>query len=141
MKSTNIILILCDDLGYGGAGNDIYYVDNGSDQVTEAALGGSDNVYASVSYALATGSEIELLTTADQNGTDAIALTLCVFPLLLFLASMTMVLLSQHFGLLWVAVEATTLASAPLIYFHRHHRSLEATWKYLVICSVGVARR
>ena len=47
--------------------------------------------------------------------------------LLLFLAAMTLVTISQHFGLLWVAVEGTTLASAPLIYFHRHHRSLEAT--------------
>ncbi len=52
---------------------------------------------------------------------------------------MTLVVVSQHLGLLWVAVEATTLASAPLIYFHRHHRSLEATWKYLLICSVGIA--
>jgi hydrogenase-4 component F len=59
--------------------------------------------------------------------------------LLLFLASMTLVTVSQRFGLLWVAIEATTLASAPLIYFHRHHRSLEATWKYLLICSVGIA--
>src|SRR5208283_1824381 len=59
--------------------------------------------------------------------------------LLLFLASMALVTVSQHFGLLWVGVEATTLASAPLIYFHRQHRSLEATWKYLLICSVGIA--
>jgi hydrogenase-4 component F len=59
--------------------------------------------------------------------------------LLLFLASITLVTVSHHFGLLWVAVEATTLASAPLIYFHRHPRSLEATWKYLLICSVGIA--
>lgn len=59
--------------------------------------------------------------------------------LLLFLGMMTLVSVSQHFGLLWVAVEATTLASAPLIYFHRHSRSLEATWKYLMICSVGIA--
>ncbi len=59
--------------------------------------------------------------------------------LLMFLAMMTLVAESQHLGLLWVAVEATTLASAPLIYFHRHHRSLEATWKYLLICSVGIA--
>ncbi len=59
--------------------------------------------------------------------------------MLLFLASMTLVTVSQNFGLLWVAVEATTLASAPLIYYHRHHRSLEATWKYLLICSVGIA--
>jgi len=59
--------------------------------------------------------------------------------LLLFLSFMTLVAASHHFGLLWVAIEATTLASAPLIYFHRHHRSLEATWKYLLICSVGIA--
>ncbi len=59
--------------------------------------------------------------------------------LLLFLSTMTLVAAAQHFGLMWVAVEATTLASAPLIYFHRHHRSLEAAWKYLLICSVGIA--
>jgi hydrogenase-4 component F len=56
----------------------------------------------------------------------------------IFLSAMTLVCLSQHFGMLWVAIEATTLASAPLIYFHRHHRSLEATWKYVLICSVGI---
>jgi hydrogenase-4 component F len=59
--------------------------------------------------------------------------------LLFFLASMTLVAASHHFGLLWIGIEATTLATAPLIYFHRHHRSLEATWKYLLVCSVGIA--
>ena len=59
--------------------------------------------------------------------------------LLLFLAAMSLVCLSRDMGLLWVAVEATTLVSAPLISYHRHHRSLEATWKYLLICSVGIA--
>jgi hydrogenase-4 component F len=59
--------------------------------------------------------------------------------LLLFLASMSLVCISRDMGLLWVAIEATTLVSAPLISFHRHHRSLEATWKYLLICSVGIA--
>jgi len=59
--------------------------------------------------------------------------------LLLFLAAMTAVTASRHLGILWAAVEATTLLSAPLIYFHRHKRSLEATWKYLLICSVGIA--
>jgi len=59
--------------------------------------------------------------------------------LLLFLSTMTLVTCSHNFVVLWVAVEATTLSSAPLIYFHRHHRSLEATWKYLLICSVGIA--
>jgi len=59
--------------------------------------------------------------------------------LLLFLSTMSLVCISRDMGLLWVAVEATTLVSAPLISFHRHHRSLEATWKYLLICSVGIA--
>jgi hydrogenase-4 component F len=59
--------------------------------------------------------------------------------LLIFLSTMSLVIVSRHIGLMWVAVEATTLASAPLIHFHRHHRSLEAAWKYLVICSVGIA--
>lgn len=59
--------------------------------------------------------------------------------MLLFLASMSCVILSRHFGLQWVAIEATTLASAPLIYYHRSRHSLEAAWKYLIICSVGIA--
>ena len=59
--------------------------------------------------------------------------------LLGFLSTMTLVTVSRHFGLLWVAIEATTLVSAPLIYYHRHHRSLEAAWKYILLCSVGIA--
>ena len=59
--------------------------------------------------------------------------------LLAFLSTMTLVAASRHLGVLWVAVEATTLATAPLIYFHRQPRSLEATWKYLLVCSVGIA--
>jgi hydrogenase-4 component F len=63
-------------------------------------------------------------------------LTAC---LLFFLAAMTLVCVSNHLGLLWVAVEATTLASAPMIYYHRQQKSLEAAWKYLLICSIGIA--
>jgi hydrogenase-4 component F len=55
------------------------------------------------------------------------------------LAAMTLVALSHHLGLMWVAMEATTLISAPAIYFHHNARSLEATWKYLLIGSVGIA--
>jgi hydrogenase-4 component F len=59
--------------------------------------------------------------------------------LLVFLAAMTLATLARHLGLLWVAVETTTLASAPLIYYNRNRLSIEATWKYLLICSVGIA--
>jgi hydrogenase-4 component F len=59
--------------------------------------------------------------------------------LLLFLAAMTLVVTTTHFAVLWVAVEATTLSSAPLVYFYRRGPALEAAWKYLMICSVGIA--
>jgi hydrogenase-4 component F len=59
--------------------------------------------------------------------------------LLLSLALMTLVTLSHHLGLMWVAMEAITLATALNIYFNQNPRALEATWKYLLICSVGIA--
>jgi len=59
--------------------------------------------------------------------------------LFMALAMMTLVALSHHLGLMWVAMEATTLVSAPSIYFNHNARSLEATWKFLLIGSVGIA--
>jgi hydrogenase-4 component F len=53
--------------------------------------------------------------------------------------TMSLAAVSHHLGLMWVGIETSTLASAPLIYFYRTPRSLEATWKYLLIGSVGVA--
>lgn len=59
--------------------------------------------------------------------------------LLVCLFAMSMVTMTQHLGLLWVVVETTTVSMAPLIYFNKNARSIEATWKYLLICSVGIA--
>jgi hydrogenase-4 component F len=59
--------------------------------------------------------------------------------LLAFLAAASLVAVSHHLALLWVGMEGTTLALAPLIFQRRDRRSLEAVWKYLVISSVGIA--
>ena len=59
--------------------------------------------------------------------------------LLAFLGVASLVCWSKHLGLMWVAIEATTLSTAPLIYFNRSKRAIEATWKYLLVCSVGIA--
>jgi hydrogenase-4 component F len=59
--------------------------------------------------------------------------------LLWFLSAMTLVTATQNLALMWAAVEGTTLASAPLIYFYKRRGALEATWKYLLLCSVGIA--
>lgn len=59
--------------------------------------------------------------------------------LLWFLSAMTLVTATQNLALMWAAVEGTTLASAPLVYFYKRRGALEATWKYLLLCSVGIA--
>ncbi len=62
-----------------------------------------------------------------------------ILEMLAFVVAMAGVILATNLALLWVFVEATTLTSALLIYFEKKKSSLEATWKYIYICSVGIA--
>ena len=82
---------------------------------------------------------ISIYTTAYLKEADIRPENIFTGSMLLFLSTMTMVTLSDHIMVMWIAIEATTLASAPLIYTHRSAASLEATWKYVLICSVGIA--
>ena len=55
------------------------------------------------------------------------------------LAAMSLALISNNLAIQWVAIEATTLLTAFMICIYLTPASLEAMWKYLVMCSVGVA--
>lgn len=91
----------------------------------------------SVLFAVAALYSVSYLTEGTH---DAPAAPWRFVPVLLwFLAAMSLVTLTHHLAVLWAAVEATTLASAPLISFYRRRPALEATWKYLLLCSVGIA--
>lgn len=57
----------------------------------------------------------------------------------IFILTMIIVLTTQNMGLMWIAIEATTLASAFLVGFYNNRKSLEAAWKYIIVCSVGIA--
>lgn len=59
--------------------------------------------------------------------------------ILVCLSAISLAAVSHHLGVLWLAIETTTLCMAPLIYFNRNARSIEATWKYMLICSIGIA--
>ena len=61
------------------------------------------------------------------------------YMVLFFVFSMTGAVLSSNLGVSWVFIEGTTLASAYLIYFHKTKHSIEAAWKYVFICSIGIA--
>ncbi len=58
--------------------------------------------------------------------------------LVLLIMSMSCVYFANHIGVMWVFIEATTLSVAVLIYHERTNLSLEATWKYVFICSIGI---
>src|ERR1019366_7598220 len=60
-----------------------------------------------------------------------------LMPLLVF--AMTLVALANNLGILWVAVEGTTLASVFLVMFYGRETSLEAAWKYAIIGGVGLS--
>lgn len=57
----------------------------------------------------------------------------------LFLFTMLLVITSNNLILMWAAIEATTLSSAFLVGLYGQRSSLEAAWKYIIICTVGVA--
>ncbi len=57
----------------------------------------------------------------------------------LFLFTMVGVCLSANLGLLWIMMEGTTLASALLVGFYNTEGAVEAGWKYLMVCTVGIA--
>lgn len=57
----------------------------------------------------------------------------------LFQLTMVAAVVVENLGFLWVAVEATTMVSAILVGFYNRHESLEAAWKYVILCSVGIA--
>ncbi len=56
-----------------------------------------------------------------------------------YVFAMLLVSVSNNLGVLWIAVELTTLASVFLITFHDRDTSLEAAWKFLVLGSLGLA--
>jgi len=57
----------------------------------------------------------------------------------LFVATMLLAVTAANIGVLWVAIEATTITTTFLVGHRRTRGALEASWKYLVICSVGIA--
>lgn len=56
----------------------------------------------------------------------------------IFSLSMFFVPMVKNLALIWVAIEMTTLASAFLVGFYNTKASIEAAWKYIIVCSVGI---
>jgi hydrogenase-4 component F len=58
----------------------------------------------------------------------------------LFVFTMLLALLANNLGILWIALEAATLTTVLLVSLYRTPASIEAAWKYFILCSVGIAQ-
>ena len=58
----------------------------------------------------------------------------------LFSFTMLLALLTNNMGILWVAMEAATLTTVLLVSLYRTPASIEAAWKYFILCGVGLAQ-
>src|SRR5512138_1129561 len=56
-----------------------------------------------------------------------------------FVATMLVTVLSDNLGILWIAMEGTTITSALLVGFHGDKHGLEAAWKYIIVTTVGIS--
>ncbi|MDD2739284.1 MAG: hydrogenase 4 subunit F [Methylomonas lenta] len=57
-----------------------------------------------------------------------------------FMLAMYMVLTTNNMGVMWVAMEGATLATVLLVSLYRTTESIEAAWKYFILCGVGIAQ-
>jgi hydrogenase-4 component F len=127
--------ILClwaavDAYNAGSISNGIWYMDSLSAfMVTMISFVGLVTSLYSISYMR---HEVEAGEVAPDR------LRLYYTFLHLFMATMLLVCVVDNLGIMWIAIEATTLASAFLVGFYEKPEALEATWKYIIICSVGI---
>jgi len=56
-----------------------------------------------------------------------------------FVATMVATILADNLGVLWIAMEGTTITSAVLIGYHGHQHGLEAAWKYIIVTTIGIS--
>ncbi|MDD3463746.1 MAG: proton-conducting transporter membrane subunit, partial [Sulfurospirillaceae bacterium] len=69
----------------------------------------------------------------SQNNNKYVALSLVIF-----LVFATLMIVADELISMWIFLETASLACAPLIYYNKNKASVEATWKYLFLCSIGI---
>jgi len=82
---------------------------------------------------------IGYLQKEQSNGLEKKRVKVFYFWMNLFIFCMSVVLFSNNFGMIWIAIEGTTLSTTFLIGFYNTKESVKASWQYIIICSFGIA--
>jgi hydrogenase-4 component F len=54
------------------------------------------------------------------------------------MGAMSVALVANNIGLMWVGVEVATLSTVMMVGIYRTHEAIEAAWKYFILGSVGI---
>ncbi|MFL5728673.1 MAG: proton-conducting transporter membrane subunit, partial [Cytophagaceae bacterium] len=96
-------------------------------------------IFLTVNTIISITTVIHSVIYSDKRKEDSRETAIHNAALVIFISTMSGVLMSDHLGLLWAFLEATTLTASVLIYHERNEGSLEAAWKYFFVCSMGIA--
>jgi len=89
---------------------------------------------------LATSQGVRMLTDEIGRGASSVRHASRYGALVqIFVTCMLGAVLASSLGAMWVAIEATTVATSFLVGHRGNSRALEASWKYVILCSVGIA--
>lgn len=94
--------------------------------------------FVAFTTSLFSGPYMRVESDRGKVGPNAMRLYHSMFQLFVF--TMLVALTSNNLGILWVALEAATLATVLLVSLYRTPASLEAAWKYFILCGVGIAQ-
>jgi len=95
---------------------------------------------AFVGFTTAIFSRVYMRVEQDRGKLSAGQLRLYHSMYQLFTFTMLLALLTNNVGILWVAMEAATLATVLLVSLYRTPAGIEAAWKYFILCGVGIAQ-
>src|SRR5258708_9149207 len=95
---------------------------------------------AFVGFTTALFSRPYMRTEQDHGRVNAARLRLYHSMYQLFTFTMLLCLLSNNVGVMWVAMEGATLSTVLLVSLYRTPASLDASWKYFILCSLGLAQ-
>jgi hydrogenase-4 component F len=96
-------------------------------------------VNSTVGFSIAWFSHSYFLKEVQHHGLSAGRQKLYHSMFQLFLFTMLLAVLTNNMGILWIALEGATLSSVLLVSLMRKAQSLEAAWKYFILCGVGLA--
>ena len=85
-------------------------------------------------------SRVYMRVEQERGKLSALQLRLYHSMYQMFMFTMLLALLTNNIGILWVAMEAATLATVLLVSLYRTPAGIEAAWKYFILCGVGIAQ-